>query len=180
MKNAIVMAAIGTALVCYGSRVSAQGNAKVTFKDGQGNVVGTATIQGPPGGGTGLQINFNITKLPPGDHGVHIHNVAKCEGPDFASAGPHFNPTSKKHGTLNPEGPHGGDMANLTVDKDGKAARVLTDPRLTLGPPTDPNSIWADGGKALVIHAAADDMKTDPSGNSGARIACGVIEKAKS
>lgn len=179
MKNAILTAAIGAALVCFTSQVSAQGNAKVTFKDAQGNVVGTATIQGPPGGGSGLQINFNITKLPPGDHGVHIHNVAKCEAPDFATAGPHFNPTTKKHGTQNPEGPHGGDMPNLMVDKDGTAKRVLTDPRLTLGPATDANSIWSGEGKSIVIHAAADDMKTDPSGNSGARIACGVIEKAK-
>jgi len=178
MKNAILMAAIGISLVCFGSRTSAQGNAMATLKDGQGNVVGTATIQASPGGG--LQLNFNITKLPPGDHGVHIHNVPKCDGPDFATAGPHFNPTNKKHGTLNPEGPHGGDIAaNLHVEADGKVARTLTDPRLTLGPATDPNSIWADGGKAIVIHATADDMKTDPSGNSGARIACGVIEKAK-
>src|SRR5262245_27117808 len=106
MKNALVIAAIGAALVRFAGRASAQGNAKVTFKDAQGNVVGTATIQGPPGGGAGLQINFNITKLPPGDHGVHVHNVAKCDAPDFATAGPHFNPTTKKHGTQNPEGPH--------------------------------------------------------------------------
>ena len=177
MKNVILMAAIGTAL-CLGVRASAQGNAMATLKDAQGNVVGTATIQASPGGG--LQINFNITKLPPGQHGVHIHNVAKCEAPDFATAGPHFNPTNKKHGTQNPEGPHGGDIGgNLTVDADGTAKRVLTDPRLTLGPATDANSIWSGEGKSIVIHAAADDMKTDPSGNSGARIACGVIEKAK-
>ena len=126
--------------------------------------------------GTGVQISLDIEKLPPGEHGIHIHQNAKCEGPDFATAGGHFNPGAKKHGTLNPDGPHAGDMPNFTVDKDGKAKKVVVDPRVTMAA-NDPTSVFANGGTALVIHAAADDMKTDPSGNSGARIACGIITK---
>jgi Cu-Zn family superoxide dismutase len=108
-------------------------------------------------------------------HGIHIHNVGKCEGPEFTSAGPHFNPSSKKHGTDNPEGPHGGDLLNLEVKADGVGKASLLDLNATLG--EGPNSIFHEGGTSLVIHASPDDYKTDPSGNSRARIACGVIEK---
>ena len=100
---------------------------------------------------------------------------AKCEGPAFTSAGPHFNPESKKHGTQNPEGPHAGDMMNFTVAADGTSKATVTDPRVTLG--TGANSVFANGGTAIVIHAAADDMKTDPAGASGDRIGCGTIIK---
>jgi Cu-Zn family superoxide dismutase len=102
-----------------------------------------------------------------------VHAVAKCEPPGFTSAGPHLNPTNKKHGLQNPEGPHAGDMQNITVGKNGKAKAELKDDRVTMG--EGPNSVFANGGTALVIHAKADDLKTDPSGNSGDRIACGVI-----
>src|SRR4030095_6131365 len=103
---------------------------------------------------------------------MHFHQMAKCEGPDVASAGAYFNPESKKHGLKNPQGPHAGDMNNFMVKKNGTANSTVTDMQVNLG--DDAHSLFTGGGTALVIHASADDQKTDPSGNSGDRIACGV------
>ena len=120
-----------------------------------------------------VKIALEVEKLPPGPHGFHIHAVGRCDPPDFASAGAHFNPEGKKHGLKNPEGPHAGDLSNLVVGPDGTAKATASAPRVTLG--AGPNSVFQPGGTALVIHAAPDDDVTDPAGNSGARIACGVI-----
>jgi Cu-Zn family superoxide dismutase len=101
--------------------------------------------------------------------------VGKCDPPDFKTAGPHFNPDNKKHGVKNPDGPHAGDLSNIEVAADGTVRVTSLAPNVTLG--EGPNSLFHDGGTSLVIHAQADDLMTDPSGNSGARIACGVIQK---
>jgi Cu-Zn family superoxide dismutase len=119
-------------------------------------------------GKQGIQISIDVAGLPPGQHGVHIHENAKCEAPGFESAGGHWNWTNKQHGHDNPRGYHAGDLGNLSVGADGKAQTSF----LVASKDWDPK---AAGGLAVVIHAKADDEKSDPSGNSGARIACGVM-----
>jgi Cu-Zn family superoxide dismutase len=145
----------------------------VDLKDAKGSSVGMAMIS--PAKGGGVSIDLDVHGLTPGEHALHFHAAPKCEGPDFTSATGHFNPATKKHGMQNPEGPHAGDMNNFTVDAKGNAKATITNKNVTMG--SEANSIYANGGTALMIHAAADDMKTDPSGNAGARIACGTITK---
>jgi len=145
---------------------------KVDLKDSQGKSVGTITLSQQ---GSGVDLRLQLHDLPFGSHAIHFHQNPKCDAPDFKSAGPHFNPDGKKHGLDNPEGHHAGDMLNFTVDAKGKAELRMDDKDVTLA--DGPHSLFSNGGTAIVIHAKADDMKTDPSGNSGDRIACGVVTK---
>lgn len=116
-----------------------------------------------------------VTNLSPGVHAIHIHEAGKCDAPDFKTAGGHFNPANKQHGMQNPEGHHAGDLPNLTVGANGKGTFKSTIQDVTLAG-DGANSLFHAGGTSVVIHEKADDMKTDPAGNAGARIACGVIQ----
>ena len=147
-------------------------SAKAVLRDSEGKVVGTATLSPAKGG---VRLTVVTTGIPPGKHGIHIHAAAKCEPPDFKSAGGHFNPGGKKHGLHNPEGAHAGDLPNLVVGKGGHAKATFVAKGATLGDGV--GSLFAADGTALVIHADPDDEMTDPAGNSGARIACGIIER---
>jgi Cu-Zn family superoxide dismutase len=168
--NAIAITA--ALVVSTAFSAAAQKAVKVEMKDGMGNSVGTAELSPAA---KGVSIKLDVKNLPPGMHGIHVHAVAKCEGPAFTTAGGHLNPDMKHHGLDNPDGPHAGDMLNLTVAADGTAKTTIVAPGVTMG--DGGNSVFAGGGTALVIHASQDDEKSDPAGNAGARIACGTISK---
>ena len=143
--------------------------ASAVLKDATGKDVGTATFSATP---SGALLDLNLTAIPPGVHAWHIHAVGKCEPPKFETAGPHFNPDQTKHGIMNPEGPHAGDLPNIHVPADGKLEVEFLDPVVTL---SQESALLDADGASIVIHAGPDDYKTDPAGNSGDRIACGVI-----
>jgi superoxide dismutase, Cu-Zn family len=141
--------------------------AGATLNDAAGNNRGSVTLSEGAGG---MRVSVQAQGLAAGTHGVHFHAVGRCDGPDFQSAGPHWNPAMKQHGRDNPQGAHSGDLPNITIGADGRGTLETTLSDAALAGLLD-----ADGA-ALLIHASADDYRTDPSGNSGARIACGVIQ----
>jgi Cu-Zn family superoxide dismutase len=145
---------------------------RAVLKGADGKELGTATFTSAEGG---VKVHVELTGLTPGKHGIHVHAVAKCEPPEFKSAGGHFNPKGKKHGLESPDGAHAGDMPNLEVGPDGQAKADFVAKGATLG--EGEGSLFGGAGTALVVHAGADDQKSDPAGSSGARVACGPIQK---
>jgi superoxide dismutase, Cu-Zn family len=146
--------------------------AHADMMNAKGEKIGTATLTQVPGG---VRVEASLTQLPPGVHALHIHTTGRCEAPGFMSAGGHFNPSMRQHGKDNALGAHAGDLPNFEVDAQGKAQVTVTAEGVTLGEGS--NSLFHTGGTALMVHAGADDYKTDPTGNAGARLACGVIQK---
>jgi Cu-Zn family superoxide dismutase len=158
---------------CAGLNVPAPQTARAELRNARGVVAGTATLTQV---GSALRVILEVQELPPGVKAVHVHAVGTCEGPTFTSSGAHFNPHGKEHGVLNyPRGPHAGDLPNLTVGPDGKGRLESTSELLSLN--AGPGSVFDGDGSSIILHAAPDDFRTDPSGNAGARIACGVIER---
>jgi superoxide dismutase, Cu-Zn family len=140
------------------------------MRDASGRDLGTLTLTDAGGG---ISVSGTLRGLPPGDHGMHIHMVGRCDPPTFESAGEHWNPTTRQHGTENPQGPHLGDLPNVTVGTDSTATVQGTTTGGSLRGTTN-MLLDADGG-AVIIHTSRDDLKTDPSGGSGAPIACGAV-----
>jgi Cu-Zn family superoxide dismutase len=172
-KNRLIIFAAIIFSVGLASYAMAQERAEAELKNASGKTVGTAEFRQTK---EGVVLALRLNSLPPGLHAVHIHSVGKCEAPAFTSAGGHFNPLSMKHGLKSAEGPHAGDLPDLYADKDGAARYEVVTQSITLS--AGKLSVLDSDGKAIVIHATADDNMTDPSGNSGDRIACGVITKA--
>ncbi|HYD13216.1 MAG TPA: superoxide dismutase family protein [Allosphingosinicella sp.] len=169
-----LFAVFGTMLAA--SAVAAQhdapaGRAGTSLRNAQNQMVGTATAARQDGI---VRVRIDVRGFAPGTYGVHLHQTGRCEAPDFASAGPHWNPAARQHGRHNPQGPHLGDLPNLEVRANG-TGRVEFDVAVPAGTAAGANPLLDVDGTAVVVHAAADDERTDPSGNSGARIACGVF-----
>ncbi|MFZ1940118.1 MAG: superoxide dismutase family protein [Terracidiphilus sp.] len=166
--------ALPTAFLVFATipSIAAAQSAHADIVNAQGATIGHAKFSTVP---DGVKISVTVSQLSPGEHGIHIHNVGKCEGPAFATAGGHFNPTGAHHGIHNAQDPHPhlGDLPNLIVSEKGTGKLTFTATGVTIS--EGPHSLFHEGGTALVIHAKPDDLTSDPSGNSGDRIACGVV-----
>jgi len=172
LLTAIALAACGGQARGPGGTKLPEPIANASLFDTSGTRIGLATFSVVEGNG---RVGISVSGLSPGEHGMHIHENGACTPPGFTSAGGHFNPGSKQHGMLNPEGPHAGDLPNLTVESDGSADTTFTVAASLLAQGS--GSMIGAQNRAFVIHADPDDQKTDPSGNSGARVVCGVVER---
>jgi Cu-Zn family superoxide dismutase len=170
MKTLYVLVGLTSILVLSSFSAAAQ-SAKATLKDKDSKDVGSATLTQTP---AGVLIGLSVKGLPAGEHAFHVHGIGKCE-PPFMSAGGHFNPEKKKHGMMAPDGAHAGDMPNLHIPANGELVVEVLNAAVTLEK-GKANSLFGPEGTALVIHAAKDDYKTDPTGEAGGRIACGIVE----
>lgn len=167
-----MVACVAGALALAGGAVAASAErATAQLVDAKGKALGTARLEQTP---NGVLVKAELSNLPPGELGFHIHDKGACQ-PPFQSAGGHFNPERSAHGFAAKQGPHAGDLPNLHVGEDGRVRLDYFAEGLRLG---GPDGVLGGDGAAIVVHAGADDYRTDPAGDSGARIACGVIRKA--
>jgi Cu-Zn family superoxide dismutase len=175
MRSFIVLAGLSTLAlaactktedVAVGSPTAGGARATAMLKTATGIDAGRATATEVAGG---IRYTLDVKGLPAGLHGAHIHTTGRCDGPDFTTAGGHWNPTTMKHGSMNPQGPHQGDLPNLTIGSDGRGTLGVTVPGATMAGLLDTD------GAAIIVHAGPDDLMSDPAGNSGGRIACGVF-----
>ena len=179
-RFAVVVGLVGILVLGLAARVDAVGEgARGTLVDGTGKTIGSVELT-EVATGVAVRVRLdNVDAVKPGKHGFHFHAVGKCDGPDFTTAGGHFNPTNKQHGAKNPQGAHAGDLENLVVAANtagtGGTGWATTSTRFTLS--AGPTGVFDADGAALVIHANEDDEATDPTGNSGGRIACAVLQR---
>jgi Cu-Zn family superoxide dismutase len=171
-RLALATAAILVVTGCTGALRGSASTATAELRNSRGETVGTAILTDVTGG---VRVVVEVKGLTPGEHGVHVHEVGMCDPPGFTGAGGHFNPEGKQHGLQNPAGPHAGDLPNMTVTAAGTGRLETTTNRISLG--AGPTSIFDGDGSALVVHAAPDDLRSDPTGNSGGRVACGILVK---
>lgn len=180
MKTGLVLLMIVSAVLMFATTVNAQGpttnSATAIMRDANGSTVGLATFNQDAGGP--VSVNVNVSGLTPGLHGIHIHERGICVGPSFTSAGGHYNPLAKEHGLNNPNGPHAGDLPNLEVGTNGTGYLSTNTNLVTLSP--GPTTLFTANGTALIVHEGPDDQMTNPAGNSGARVVCGVVERRQS
>lgn len=173
MRRFRSLAAFGATLLaaCATLRGGGAGTATAIVRNAQGTELGVLRLDATV---AGVRVSGLLTGLTPGAHGIHLHAVGRCDAPEFTTAGAHFNPANRKHGLVNPEGPHAGDLPALAADATGRATVNLVAPLVTLDAAQGSGLLDADGS-SLVVHAANDDQRTDPAGNSGARLACGLV-----
>lgn len=173
---ACTMIAVGVALsgCATASDTAAAATAPLAtgaIRNAEGVTIGSARLGGTP---SALTLTVEVSGLAPGTYGTHIHAVGRCDAPEFTTAGAHWNPTSRQHGRLNPAGSHHGDLPNLVVAADGRGH--FTAP--VTGALTGDGGLFDADGAAVVVHAGPDDERTDPTGNSGGRIACAVLQRS--
>lgn len=176
----LICAFLALAVVIYENQLGLKASAKekhdqklvVSLIDGKGEELGQAMLTETA---KGVRIALEAEGLNPGIHAIHFHETGNCTPPDFMSAGGHFNPEHKQHGLKNSLGPHAGDMSNIFADSHGRVKTVIFNPHVTLEEGKK-NSLRDADGSSLIIHEFGDDLQTDPNGNAGSRVLCGVIK----